>query len=77
MSDKLIKQPIRIIFWLVIASGVAVVLGEQAGYPPGGKLALVSRTAFWCAAIAYFAVRVYQVVVSRTGRKENADETEN
>ena len=69
------------VFWLVLASGVAVVLGEQAGFPPGGKLALVSRTVFWCAAIAYFVMRLYQFGARRTGlwprRRENADKHEN
>jgi hypothetical protein len=60
-----------VIFWIVLASGVTVVLGEQAGFPPGGKLALVSRTVFWCSAVAYFATRLYQFVVRRTRQESD------
>lgn len=76
MSDKLSKRPNMVIFWLVLASGVAVVLVEQAGFSPGGPLWLISRTVFWCAAIAYFSMRIYQFAArKRAGRNQQPEST--
>ena len=65
MSDKLSKRPNTPLFWLVLASGLTVVLIELAGFSGGGTMSLVARTVFWCAAIAYFAVRLYQFSVRK------------
>ena len=65
MSKQLIKQPNMIIFWLVLASGLAVVLIDQSNAGGGGVLPTVARTVFWCSAIAYFSLRIFQYVKQR------------
>ncbi|MBW7997795.1 MAG: hypothetical protein FVQ81_14730 [Candidatus Glassbacteria bacterium] len=74
MSNQLSKRPNMLIFWIMLASGVAVVLSERAGGVPGGALSIVSRTIFWCSAIAYFSIRIYQFAINR--KRAASDEGE-
>ena len=72
MSKQLIKQPNMIVFWLVLASGLAIVLIDRSNAGAGGVLPTVVRTVFWCSAIAYFSLRIFQYVK----RRSKATETE-
>ena len=77
MTDKLGKRPNMVLFWLVMASGLAVVLAEQAGLSSDSAVALVARTVFWCAAVAYFTLRIYQFVIhKKTLRSDQAADTD-
>lgn len=82
MTDKLSKLPIKPVLFLVFASGVAVVLLGQTGHAPGGALSIAVRTLFWCSAIAYFTLRIYQIVVRKkllrdTGLESDEEKPEN
>ncbi len=59
MGRQLIKQPNMVVFWLVLASGLAVVLTGQ-GEAAGGVLPTVAQTVFWCSVVAYFSLRIFQ-----------------
>jgi hypothetical protein len=65
MTDKLSKLPIKPVLSLVFISGVAVIGLGQLGHDPGGALSLAARTLFWGSAVAYFALRLYQIVMRR------------
>ena len=69
MNQQLFKQPNRIVFWVVLASGLAVVLTDQVD-AGGGVPSAVARTVFWCSAIAYFSVRVFQFATRRNEAAE-------
>ncbi len=68
MSKQLFKQPNMILFWLVLASGVAFIVTDQNN--AGGVFATVVRTVFWCSAVAYFSFRIYQFVIRRNSATE-------
>ncbi len=70
MSKQLIKQPNMYAFWLVLASGVAVVLTGQGDGGGAGLLSTLARTVFWCSAVAYFSLRIYQFVLRRNNEKQ-------
>ncbi|MFH1068176.1 MAG: hypothetical protein V1794_01025 [Candidatus Glassbacteria bacterium] len=55
MADKLRI----IIFWVVLASGLSVVLLEQGDFAHIRWISLTARTLFWTSAIAYFSLRLY------------------
>lgn len=76
MSDKLIKQPNMVLFWIVLAGGLAVIVSEKMSGEPGGALSILSRTVFWCAAVAYFSLRIYQFVSGRKKRPEEENQGE-
>ncbi len=71
MSKQLIKQPNMVVFWLVLASGLAVVLTGRSE-AAGGVLSTVARTVFWCSVVAYFSLRIFQYAT----RRNEAEETE-
>jgi len=48
-----------ILIWLVIASGLAVVLGDQLFHAFSYPISVLSRTVFWISAVAYFSFRIY------------------
>ncbi len=62
MSKQLFKQPNNIVFWLVLASGVAYILASQSGT---GLISTLALTLFWCSAAAYFSLRVYQFAIGK------------
>ena len=72
MSSQLIKKPEKIVFWLVFATGMAVLFTGHSEAAADGVLSTLARTAFWCAAIAYFSLRIYQFV----SRKKRAAQAE-
>jgi hypothetical protein len=65
MSKQLFKQPNIIVFWLVLASGVAAVLAGQSDPGGAGLFSTLARTIFWCSAAAYFSLRVYQFAIGK------------
>ena len=69
MSKQLIKQPNMFVFWLVLASGLAVVFTGQND--TGGVFPAVARTVFWCSAVAYFSLRIYQFVLLKKQGKQS------
>ena len=73
MSNQLSKRPNMVLFWIVLTSGVAVVLVEQTLSGASDALSLISRTVFWCAAVAYFSVRIYQFALRKRERKDERD----
>jgi len=57
------SQPNRriqfVLLWLVIASGLAVVLGDQLDHSFSYQISVFSRTVFWISAVTYFSFRIY------------------
>ena len=45
--------------WLIVFSGLAVVLVEKFDFKYAGQLSLVARSVFWTSVIAYLSYRVY------------------
>ncbi|MBT4510812.1 MAG: hypothetical protein HOC20_01195 [Chloroflexi bacterium] len=69
MSKQLFKQPNMFVFWLVLASGVAYVVTSQKD--GGSVLSTIALTAFWCSAVAYFSIRVYQFAQRKNKEKQS------
>jgi len=55
-----------VLIWLVVASGLAVVLGELLDSSLSYQLSVLSRTIFWISAIAYFSFRIYDRISRRS-----------
>ncbi len=49
-----------ILICLVVASGLAVVIGDQLDSDYSYQIAVFSRTIFWVSAVAYFSFRIYR-----------------
>lgn len=45
--------------WLIVASGLAVVLVERLEFRYAGQLSILARTVFWFSVIAYLSYRIY------------------
>jgi hypothetical protein len=48
-----------VLIWLVVASGLAVVLSDQLDSAFSYQITVFSRTFFWISAVAYFSFRIF------------------